>query len=458
MDGQREPEVVEAVMKEIKALGDNTKANYDELRRSHEKLKGIVDKYEGKLDAGIKEQITKFSEEIATRQKALDEEAVKKSEEVTKRIDQVELALQRVPRSVNLDSTTLHKEAFDFYLNALVCQRKGEGVDYKQIDAITPNLAEFEAYKKTFDVFLRQRGDQRNLTPEQFKSLSVGVDPDGGYTVTPAMSARIFQRLYESDPVRQLCSVENITTQSIEWLIDWGEMGFGWEAETTVGPETDTADLKKKSIYAHVMYAKPHATQTLLEDSGINIENWIADKVARRFMRGEGAAFVTGDGVGKPRGFLTYANGTNYGQIEQVGMGAAADVTADGFIAVKYSLKEDYLPRGTWLMNRSTVADTMYLKDGTGAYIWKPGFARDEDSTILALPVKMSTTMPVVAANALSVVLADWREAYMIVDRLGITVQRDPYTAKPFVEFYTRKRVGGDVIGFEAAKIGKISV
>lgn len=451
MDGQRENEVVAAVTAEIKALGDNTKANYEELRKNHEALKGLVEKHGDTMAADIKEQVTKLTEDISTRQEHLDKD-------INKRIDSVELALQRIPRGMKKEDQSQYDEAFDFYLNALVAKKKGEGINFKEKGLIKPDPQVFEAYTKNFDLFLRQKGDQRNLEPEQFKALSVGVDPDGGYTVVPAMSSRIMKRLYESDPVRQLCSVENITTQSIEWLIDWGDAGSGWEAEDVAGAETDTPTLKKKRIYAHVLYAKPRATQTLLEDSAINVENWLSDKVADRFMRREGAGFVSGDGVGKPRGFLTYTNGTNYGEVEQVNMGHATAVVADGFIAVKYALKEQYLNRGTWLMNRATVADTMYLKDGTGQYIWKPSFDRDTQSTILSLPVRMSTSMPVVAANALSVALADWREAYMIVDRLGITVQRDPYTAKPFVEFYTRKRVGGDVIGFEAIKIGKISV
>ena len=205
------------------------------------------------------------------------------------------------------------------------------------------------------------------------------------------------------------------------------------------------------------MYAKPRATQQLLEDSAINIEQYIANKVAEKMGRYESAAFVTGDGVGKPRGFLTYDTGTDYGQIEQIDMGAAAVLTADGFIKIKYSLVEDYLNRGTWLMNRTTVRDAMLLKDGNGNYIWKPSIAVDAPSTILSLAVRMATSMPAVAANALSIVLADFNEAYTIVDRLGVTVQRDPYTVKPFVEFYTRKRVGGDVVNFQAMKIGKIS-
>jgi HK97 family phage major capsid protein len=138
-------------------------------------------------------------------------------------------------------------------------------------------------------------------------------------------------------------------------------------------------------------------------------------------------------------------------------MGNATALTADGFKSVKYSLAEDYLNRGTWLMNRLTVAEAMKLKDGNGQYLWQPGMQLGQPAQLDGLPVRMSTTMPQVAASALSVVLADWSEFYMVVDRLGITVQRDPYTAKPFIEFYTRKRVGGDVINFDAGRIGVIA-
>ena len=269
--------------------------------------------------------------------------------------------------------------------------------------------------------------------------------------------------MYESDHVRQLASVESITTDAIEWAVDYDEAGWGWEAETVAGPETDTPQIFQTRIPVHVMYAKPRVSQTLLEDSAINIESWLADHIARRFNRGEGAAFVSGDGVGKPRGFLTYsdyavAGVDEWAKLEQQNMGAAAALTADGFINVLYRLVEQYLTRATWLMNRLTVAATMQLKDGQGNYIWKPGLAEGRYSTILGQDVRMSTTMPIIAAGALAIAIADWREAYMVVDRLGITVQRDPYTKKPMIEFYSRKRVGGDVINFQAIKLGVIAV
>jgi HK97 family phage major capsid protein len=133
------------------------------------------------------------------------------------------------------------------------------------------------------------------------------------------------------DPIRQLSNIETITTGAMEWLVDWDEAGWGWEEETVSGAETDTPQFHKKRIPVHVLYAKPRASQTLLEDSGINVSDWIAKKVADRFNRGESAAFVTGNGVGKPRGFTTYGDGTTYGTVERVNMGHATALVADGF-------------------------------------------------------------------------------------------------------------------------------
>ena len=474
-----EPEVVKQVQVEIAKLGENTKANYDELRKAHESLKKLVDEKGDSMDAETKGQITKLSEDITTRQDAIDKTIAdtktaittdidtKLTELATKRIDAIETAIGRLPKeNPSASAADMVKETKQFVIDAMANRNKGDkAITPEEIDAMEFNVDEYKAYTKAFRGFLR-RDERMNISavPEHLKALSVGIDPDGGYTVTPAMSNRIVKRLYEADPIRELSASESITTGALEWMVDYDEAGWGWEAETIAGGETTTPQLYKKRIPVHVMYAKPRASQTLLEDSGINIENWLADKVSNRFMRGEGAAFVNGDGVGKPRGFLTYANYTaagvdEWGKVEQINMKHATDITADGFIAVKYSLVEQYLNRGTWVMNRLTVAETMYLKDGMGNYLWKPGFDTDKNSTILGLPVRMSTTMPVMGvAGREPVALADWAEAYMVVDRLGITIQRDPFTVKPMIEFYTRKRVGGDVINYQAIKLGTMAV
>lgn len=476
-----EPEVVKAVQAEIAKLGENTKANYDELRKAHDSLKKLVDEKGTSMDGETKAQITKLSEDVTVRQDAIDKKVAeaqtaikaeidtKMNEMATKRIDAIETALKRLPNEMpgaKQGADELKAETRQFVIDAAAVRNKGDkAITPEDIDKMEFNVEEYNLYTKAYRSFLRR--DERliiSANPEHLKALSVGIDPDGGYTVTPAMSNRIIKRIYEADPIRQLAATESITTGALEWMVDYGQAGFGWEAETEAGGETTTPNFRKKRIPVHVMYAKPRASQTLLEDSGINIENWLADKVSNRFMRGEGAAFVNGDGVGKPRGFLTYSNYTTagvdeWGKVEQINMKHATDITADGFIAVKYALIEDYLNRGTWVMNRLTVAETMYLKDGMGNYLWKPGFADDKTSTILNLPVRMSTTMPLMGvASRLPVALADWAEAYMVVDRLGITIQRDPFTQKPMVEFYTRKRVGADVINYQAVKLGTMAV
>ena len=460
-----EPEVVKAVITEIKSFGDNMKENYDELRKNYELLKDAVDAQEKDKDVLLEEKFQKFSQDIVTRQEALDDKNTENHKELNERADAIEVAMKRLPRGGDSETEAkLLEEAKRFAILSLAVKQKGEGVTFEKAEQVQTDIDEYKQFCKSFEAFVRKYGGSRELIMEEpaRKALQVGIDPDGGVTVPVAMSNRVTQRIYEDDPIRQLAAVESITTGSMEWMAEWDEAGSGWEGETLTerqqGAETSTPGWKKRKIAVHTQYALAYATQTLLEDSGINIESWLANKIAEKLGREEGIAFVTGDGIGKPRGFLTYDNGTAWRQIEQVNMGAAAAITADGYIDVKYALKDAFHTRAlTWLVNRTTVAATMKLKYGTGEYIWKPGLTADQTDTILNLPVRMSTTMPEIAANALSVVLADWREAYLIVDRLGITVQRDPYTAVPFVKFYTRRRLGGDVNNWEALKIGKIS-
>jgi len=207
------------------------------------------------------------------------------------------------------------------------------------------------------------------------------------------------------------------------------------------------------------LYAFPKATQKILDDAAINLEAWLSGKVSEKFARDEAAAFVNGDGVSKPRGFLTYLTGTTLpGTIEQVATGvsgafAAAPSGGDVLIDALYGLKAQYRANATWFMNRATTKLARKLKDSDGSYIWSPGIAAGQPASILGYPTASFEDMPDPAANSLSIAVGDMRAAYQIVDRVGIRVLRDPYTAKPYVGFYTTKRVGGDVVNFEALKI-----
>lgn len=451
------PEIAQAVLDEVKKLGENYKTNYDTLRTNYEDLKSLVEMKSD--DVVTKERIEKYATDIAVRQEELDKRAVTSQKAIHDRMDQLEVAFKRPGGFSGVLTPDAEKEIKQFY--TAVASLKDDGMTFEKMKTISLDAEAYKTYCSAFQDYLRKAGDDRKLSADQYKALMVGSDPAGGYTVTPQMMNAIITRQWELDPLRSLANVETITSGAMEQLVDWDEAGYGWESETVATPETTTPKFYKKRIDAFVAAARPRATQTLLDDSGINIEQWLANKIANKLARVEGAAFISGDGVGKPRGFLTYANGTTYGTVEQINMGHATLLTADGFVNIKYHLNEYYLNSNslTWLMARSTVAAAMILKDGLGGYIWKPAMiASDPSSSILGIPVRMSPSMPVVAANALSVAIADWREAYTIVDRLGISVQRDPYTVKPFIEFYTRKRVGGDVVNYDSLKIGVIAV
>lgn len=460
------PEIVTQVKAEIAKLGENNKAKFDEINKGWESLKGLITENEKKTDTLVQTQMAKWAEDISTRQedltKTIDAKIAEEKAALTKRMDDFEVAIKRPGGIVSPEQAQKEEKAARDLLVAQMSV-KGTGAKFDQVDAMDINVDAYKNYCSHFRKFLRTQNNASRILAEDEKALSLGTDPAGGYTVTPEMSNTIIERLFETDPMRQLATIETISTDAIEWLADYDQPGGGWESETESIGETSTSTINKKRIPVHVLAARPRATQTLLEDSAINIEQWLAMKQADRFSRLEAAAFVSGDGVGKPKGFLTYPNydtaGTDqWGRIERQNMGAAAALTGDGFIDVKYRLIEQYLGRASWLMNRLTVAAAMKLKDGIGDYIWKPGLSEDRNSTILGSDVRMSTTMPVVAAGALSVAIGDWAAGYMIVDRLGITVQRDPFTAVPYVIFYTRKRVGGDVINFQAIKLGVVAV
>ena len=236
-------------------------------------------------------------------------------------------------------------------------------------------------------------------------------------------------------------------------------MGAGWTTETGAVSDTTTATIYKESIPTFELYAQPKATQRLIDDSAIDIEAWIAEKVADIFSRTENTAFISGNGTSQPKGILSYAAGTSWGQIQQISSGTSAAVTVTGLINLYYSLADEYARNSTFLMNRATVQAVRLLKDATsGQYLWQPSLAAGSPDTLMGLPVVQASDMPVPAASSLSIAVGDFKRAYKIVDRLGIRILRDPFTDKPFVKFYTTKRVGGEVVDTNAIKLLKLAI
>jgi len=312
-------------------------------------------------------------------------------------------------------------------------------------------------YKSAFRNYLR-KGMDAGLEHIQLKALSVGTDADGGYLVTPHMSEAIMATIKESSPIRALARVETISSDSLDLIEDTGEMSAAWVAETADRDETNTAQVGKNSIETHEMYAQPKATQKLIDDASIDIESWVAQRIAEKFARLEATSFISGDGSGKPKGILSYAAGTSFGQVQQVLSGTDGAVTADGLVQLYYALKDEYAKRATFLMHRTTVQAVRLLKEATtDQYLWQPGLSAGTPDTLLGVPVALATDMPALANDALAVAIADFKSAYLIVDRVGIRLLRDPYTAKPFVKFYATKRVGGEVVNSEAVKLLKLA-
>lgn len=324
-------------------------------------------------------------------------------------------------------------------------------------ESISHSNSHVSEHKAAFCGYLR-KGVDSNLSTLETKALSVGSDADGGYLVTSHMSDRIVKTVFETSAMRKIAAVETISTDALEVIQDNDEAAVGWTTETGAVSDSDTPQIAKKVIDVHELYAQPKATQKLIDDASIDIELWLADKLADAFSRKENTAFISGDGSGKPKGILSYAAGTAWGEIEQINSGSAGAITADGLVNLFFALKEEYAARATFLMNRAAVKQARLLKEATtNQYLWQPGLAAGAPDTLMGVPVMQAADMPVPAANSLSVAVGDFSRAYQIVDRTGIRVLRDPFTDKPFVKFYSTKRVGGDVVNFEAIKLLKLA-
>jgi HK97 family phage major capsid protein len=314
-------------------------------------------------------------------------------------------------------------------------------------------------YKAAFRNYLR-KGSDAGLEALQLKALSVGTDTNGGYLVPNQMGETIVRIVNESSPMRALASVETISSDSLDLIEDTTDMDAVWADETTARDnDTNTATIGRNTIDTFEMYAQPKATQKLIDDGAIDIEQWIAEKVADKFARLEATSFISGNGTTAPKGILTYTAGTAFGQVQQVPTGTSAVITADSIIQLFYALKDEYSKRATFLMHRTTLQAVRLLKEATtNQYLWQPGLAAGTPDTLLGAPVAIAADMPIPAASSLSIAVGDFKRAYLIVDRVGIRTLRDPFTSKPFVKFYTTKRVGGKVVNTEALKLLKLAV
>lgn len=319
-------------------------------------------------------------------------------------------------------------------------------------------------HKAAWELYAR-KGDASELSDFERKSLSVQSDPDGGYMVPDEIENTIDRVLSQSSPIRSIASVRQVSSSSFKKPITTTGAISGWVGETGNRPETTAPSLSSLEFPTMELYAMPAATQSLLDDSQINVEEWLAEEVQTVFAEQEGAAFINGDGINKPRGFLTYNvvadAGHQWGDIGYIASGAAGAFASanpsDQLIDLIYAPKQGYRANARWVMNRSVEGDLRKFKDADGNYIWQPGIAAGQPASLMGYPVTEAEDMPDLAADSLSIAFGDFNRGYLVVDRVGIRVLRDPFTSKPYVLFYTTKRVGGGVQNFEAIKLMKFA-
>ena len=286
-----------------------------------------------------------------------------------------------------------------------------------------------------------------------------------GHVVPEQTERAIERRLMAGSPMREIATVRTVGAGVFMKPVSTAGVASGWVAETAARPETDPATLALLQFPSADLYANPAATQSLLDDALIDLDEWLAAEVEDAFAAQETLAFVTGDGVNKPKGFLSYPIVADasavWGQIGYVASGAAGAFAptspTDRLIDLVYAPKAQYRPNGRFVMNRKTVSAVRKFKDADGNYIWQPAQRPGETASLLGYRVTEIETMPDIAANSAAIAFGDFQRGYLIVDRAGVRVLRDPYSAKPYVLFYTTKRVGGGVQNFDAIKVMRFS-
>lgn len=297
----------------------------------------------------------------------------------------------------------------------------------------------------------------------EIRAMSTDSQPDGGYLVMPELSSTVVSRVFETSPIRLVANVEQSGTKSREFLIDDDEGSAEWSGEKAVASE-DTPDVGLKEIVTHEITSTMKATATMLEDAYLDLAGWMQGKGADKISRTENSAFFSGNGVNKPRGLLTYAAWSSAGvyerdKIEQVISGAATTVTADGFIDLQYALKEAYQAQAVWLMKRATFGATIKLKGADNFYFGPMMLAEGVPTMqLLGKRVVFCDDMQALGTGSnLAVAYGDFGRAYTILDRVGLQILRDPYTADPYTLFRLRRRTGGDVTSFDAVKLMKLA-
>ncbi|MGB0926473.1 MAG: phage major capsid protein [Pikeienuella sp.] len=321
-------------------------------------------------------------------------------------------------------------------------------------------------HRKALNGYLRG-GDEAALKALSLegKSLNTEILADGGYLVDPQTAESIQGILHNTSSLRAVASVATVEAGVYDVLVDHTDVGAGWTSETGTVSETDTPKIDRISITLHELSASPKASQRLLDDAAFDVEEWLAERIADRFTRAENAAFITGDGVDKPTGVMTYSTVDNdawtWGSLGYVATGEdgdfAASDPADAIVDLIYALGAEYRVNGAFVMNSKTAGAVRKMKDADGRFLWAEAMGAGQPARLMGYPVVIAEDMPDIAVGATAIAFGDFARGYTIAEKPDLRVLRDPYSAKPHVMFYASKRVGGDVTDFAAIKLLKFS-
>lgn len=353
-------------------------------------------------------------------------------------------------------------------LNASVAALKiggGGGSEPGQTSGARAALRNLGEFGRTGNPDALTRGFQVN------NAMSTDSSPDGGYLAPNELSAEIMRIQRNDSAMRRISRVIMTNSAAFKQPVSTGRMASGWVGEREARPETDAATLHLITVHSGEVYANPAVTQNLIDDSAYNLGEYIATEISEEFTAQEGSAFINGDGINKPRGFLTYEavsdvdDSREFGKLQYVPTGVAAALSdsthngADALIDLTYALKAKHRRNANWLMNSKTAAIVRKFKTigDTETYLWAQSIAAGQPNQLLGFPVEIDEDMPDIEADAFPIAFGDFQRGYIIADRTGVRILRDPFTAKPYVHFYSTKRVGGALLDSNAIKLLKVA-
>jgi len=300
----------------------------------------------------------------------------------------------------------------------------------------------------------------------EIKAISGATPAEGGYAVPREIDAMIASELKEISPIRRLAQVVQVGSAGYRKLVAMGGTSSGWVSETAARPETDTPEFAEIAPPSGELYANPAASQAMLDDAAFDLEAWLASEIAMEFARAEGAAFVNGNGVNRPKGFLAAPTSPlgdttrPFGTLQYVASGdedGLGNMMELVLIDLVHTMKAGHRQGASWLMNSATLSEIRKLKTTDGAFLWQPGLVEGQPDRLLGYPVVEAEDMPDVAAGTFPIAFGNFKAGYLIAERSATAILRDPFTNKPFVHFYATKRVGGQVLDSAAIKLLKIS-